>query len=127
MSHAESPQHRPKGLAEKLGSTFAAVIVINGEAFGNMLRDLYPGAELRMLHLDLLDRNTLDEVKPDCVVAPLFSADADVLEVAERLAELSYIGVLLAVSPPIPNPKLIRAEIKAISPDIVFDLITIPS
>lgn len=60
---------------------------------------------------------------PDIVVAPLFGPDFDVLDLAGKLAEVAFAGRLCALTPPLPRPEAVRAEVLSHAPGIAFDLV----
>ena len=87
---------------------------------------VHEGSVLVNVRLEELDLDLLHRVKPDCVLTPLVGIGCDVLDVASRLTKLGYQGLLLAVTDPLPNPHVIKAEIQASIGAIRFDLIEIP-
>ena len=85
-----------------------------------------PGAVMVVAPFEALDAELLSRTHPDCVVTPLFTTAFDVLDVAEKLVELGYAGRFLAVSQPLPNPRLIKSEVRAIGPNLTFDILQLP-
>ena len=69
---------------------------------------------------------TLARFKPDILLCPLFVPAFDARDVAMRLAELGYKGLLRAVTQPLPRPELVIAEVSLVAPDLDFDLFEIP-
>ncbi len=73
--------------------------------------------------VDDLDSALLDRLRPDFVISALIGAGVDAIEIAERLTGLSYGGAYRAiVGQSIPNTGVIRSEIKAVAPDLDFDI-----
>lgn len=72
---------------------------------------------------DAITAALLTREQPDCILAPLVIGTLDILDIAERLTALGYRGLLLAVTPPLPNPRLVTAEVRAACPNLQFDLI----
>ncbi len=62
-------------------------------------------------------------VAPDIVIAPLFGADFDILDLADRLAAAAFAGRLYALTAPLPRPDAVRAEVSGHAPGIAFDLV----
>lgn len=60
---------------------------------------------------------------PDVVFAPLFGPDFDILDLADRLAEVAFAGRLYALTAPLPRPEAVRAEVLSHAPGIAFDLV----
>ncbi|GGL77747.1 hypothetical protein [Wenxinia marina] len=70
-----------------------------------------------------LDTCTLDEWNPDLVVSHLLSAEYDVIEVARRLNELGYAGSYVAIWRRVPNPAVIKAEVRQVAPGLPFEVL----
>ena len=71
-------------------------------------------AEARVLHVAWahLSAAILQRHSPRAVLCPLLGPEFDAVEMAERLAEAQYRGLLLVVPQmPLPDPRLIRQEI----------------
>lgn len=114
--------HAPTG-ADR---TYDHVLVISNAVTTPAQRLLHQGSVVVNARFDALSAALLDEVRPDCVLAPLFGLECDVMEVAARLTRLGYRGLLLGVTAPLPNPRVIKAEIQGANPDLTFDLIEMP-
>ena len=86
-----------------------------------------PQGEVRIQNIafDAITAPFLMREAPDCILAPLVIGPFDILDIAERLVAFGYTGLLLATSPPLPNPNLIRAEMRSIFPSIRFDLLEV--
>jgi len=89
------------------------------------LRNL-SGAMVTIVKFPTIDRALLDRVQPDMVISALISGQFDILDLAAHLLGLGYRGALRAITPPVPNARLIRAEVAAIWPDLDFALIELP-
>ncbi len=61
---------------------------------------------------DHLDAPLLDRMRPDLVLAPLLGDGFDILDVAQALTGLRYAGKLMAISPRLPNPRGVLAELR---------------
>lgn len=64
---------------------------------------------------------------PQVIVAPLFTAGFDLLDFAAGLVRLGYAGSLRALSPPLPNPGLVRRELRAAAPGLDIDFYDSPA
>lgn len=72
-----------------------------------------------------LDADLLRAARPDMVVSALIGDGFDAMDVARRLMQLGYAGPYRALSPPLPRPDLVRAEIRAAAPALDFDLVVV--
>jgi hypothetical protein len=64
----------------------------------------------------------LARVRPDVVLSPLSSDAFDAEDVAQRLTQLGYSGRYRAVTPAVANPAAVGGDIRAVAPDLDFDL-----
>jgi hypothetical protein len=64
-------------------------------------------------------------LRPRAVAVALFSMSHDVLELAEGLARAGYRGRVLALSPPLPNRKLVQRELASQVPGLRLRLVTV--
>lgn len=60
---------------------------------------------------------------PDAVFSALFWRAGDVLEVARVLSVGGYRGRYRVIVPPLPQPDMVRREVRAAHPELDFDLI----
>ncbi len=81
---------------------------------------------LRFIDLDALDKTVIEDLAPDIVFSPLFSAYFDAIDVARVLNKLAYNGPYRAVSIELPDPELVRNEIRRCAPNLDFDLVLLP-
>lgn len=75
---------------------------------------------------DITDINTafLVRIRPDVVLAPLMSSKFDCVDLAAALVRAGFTGRLRALAPfVLPNPNIIRREVKSFFPDLDFDVI----
>ncbi len=66
----------------------------------------------------------LARIAPDLVVFPLFSATLDAIVVLTRLNELGYSGRCLVLTPRLPKPHLIEAELRDYKGAMQVELLT---
>ena len=69
-----------------------------------LLTTITPGA---------LTARLLKDISPDCVVFSLFSLKVDSLALLDDLRKLDYRGHVLAISPPLPKPQMVLAELRS--------------
>lgn len=63
-------------------------------------------------------------LRPRAVAVALFSMSYDVLDLAEGLARIGFAGRVLALSPPLPNRRLVQRELASQVPGLRFRLVT---
>lgn len=66
--------------------------------------------------LPALTADLLALVRPDRVICALFGSTQDACAVIERLQALEYGGQITVISPALPRPKLVEAELRAMGP-----------
>lgn len=71
------------------------------------------------------DAQILVRTQPDVVLSPLFSAQFDAIDLAEKLQDLGYRGRYRALAVGLPKPAIVRREIAAVAPDVDFDIFVI--
>ena len=74
-----------------------------------------------------LSADVLRDLVPEMVLSPLIGDDFDAIEVAVILRRLGYKGSYRAITADLPRSVIICAEVKAVAPDIDFDLIVLPA
>lgn len=101
------------GLSRVLGPPGTRLLVIDAMR-------LLPGATLAdragsvvVSRLPSIDRTFIDRVAPDIVVAPLFGASFDIIDLVTRLTESGYAGRVVALSGWLPDPETVAEEIRA--------------
>lgn len=83
------------------------------------------GAEWAGARYGAIDEALLADLRPGLIVAPLSTAEFDILDLCERLEGLGYAGRLRAVTAALPNPAVVVAEIRGHCLTIDFDLIVL--
>jgi hypothetical protein len=66
----------------------------------------------------------LARIAPDLVVFPLFNASLDAIVVLTRLNALGYCGRCLVLTPRLPKPQLIEAELRGYQGAMQVELLT---
>ena len=61
------------------------------------------------------------------VLSPLFMRGADAVDIAIRLIDSGFAGCYRAISMSMPNPGMVRDEVRAVAPELDFDLISFPA
>ncbi len=91
-----------------------------GNSAGLPLDSAITFVEFRELTAELLDSLT-----PDIVLSPLLCSSFDCLDLAQVLEALGFRGRYRAMSSQVPQPELIRREVKATCPRLDFDLVSV--
>jgi hypothetical protein len=104
-----------------------AVLLVVGDArsWARSGKTLPNIAGFHFAGLEDLTLSFLLELSPDVVLSALMGERYDALDVAKRLSELGYRGRYRAIASALPNPSSIKAEVRAIAPDLDFDLFVI--
>lgn len=68
---------------------------------------------------------TVAAKQPRAVAVALFGMSHDVLDLAEGLARIGYKGRVLALSPPLPNRRLVQRELASQVPGLRLRLVTL--
>lgn len=128
---ADMPNDKSRSTAA--GSTAAGLafsgrrilVVDPSHALPRALRGVQ-GASITIARMPALDAALIARVNPDVILAPLFSPDHDILDLARLLDRLGYKGPLRAYSAPLPNAKLVCAEVRQIWGPRDFDILEVP-
>jgi hypothetical protein len=99
------------------------ILVVGNPNEWTALTRRVPGEELRFLGIEELTVARLDEMQPSLVLCPLVGEGFDAVDVAQRLASAAFRGRFRAVAPSVPNPEVVRAEVRAAGAEIDFDLV----
>lgn len=83
------------------------------------------GASVTIARLAMIDAALLARATPDVVLAPLLSPEHDILDLARLLHKHGYSGALRAYCQPVPNARLIRAEVQQIWAEVDFDILEV--
>ncbi len=83
------------------------------------------GPDLVVLRFHDISAASLALHEPDVILSPLVSDAFDCIDLAHALAEAGFRGRYRAVAAHIPDPALVRREIRACAPGIDFDIILI--
>ena len=79
-----------------------------------LLTETTPGA---------LSAKLLARIDPDCIAFSLFSHSIDSHSLLATLRQLDYGGHVLALSPPLPNPRMVLAELRSYADGLRFRLV----
>jgi len=82
-----------------------------------------PGETIEEGRFDALDAAWLARLSPDQVIVPLISAGQDATTVIERLQDLGYQGAIIVICPPLPNPRMVEHELRALGPGARLTLV----
>jgi len=111
------PQQGPSGDASPASRRI--LYLAGGEA-----APVSPDAMIFSLPFAQLCPEELARIAPDLVVFPLFSATLDAVMILARLSELGYRGRCLILTPRLPKPHLIEAELRSHQGEMQIELLT---
>jgi hypothetical protein len=78
-----------------------------------------------LTQMRMLSETMLKSVCPDAIVAPLITADYDIVDLGILLEELGYVGNLYAMTRPLPRAELVIREVGAVCPRLTVRLLEI--
>ncbi len=84
------------------------------------------GGSCIVARFETLNLQFLAQVMPDTILAPLLGPDFDILDLVDRLNQIGFGGALRALTPPLPDPDAVRAEVRSHAAGLDFDLIVVP-
>ncbi len=67
-----------------------------------------------------------DILTPELVLSPLLARGFDCIDLAQLLSSINFLGRYRAVTDEIPNPDMVRREIRSLCPKLDFDIVMIP-
>lgn len=82
-----------------------------------------PDGQIFTLPFAALNAAELARIAPDQVVFPLFSASLDAIVILTRLHDLGYCGRCIVLTPRLPKPHLIAAELRGYSGAMQVELL----
>ncbi|MGJ8583118.1 MAG: hypothetical protein ACSHXD_03410 [Marinosulfonomonas sp.] len=99
------------------------LVVGNADIWTNATPPL-PG-DLKLIFADFVEVSPtlLGTVQPDVVLSPLLCPAFDCLDLAQRLHKFEYEGRYRVLAPALPNPHVIRSEVKHHCPSLDFNFI----
>ena len=72
-----------------------------------------------------LDERMLAIHQPDVVVSPVVTSGFDCIDVAQALPDIGFRGSYRAVTTGLPNPDIVRREVRALCPGLDFIVVTV--
>ncbi len=75
--------------------------------------------------IDLITGGLLEDISPDLVVSPVLTPSFDCIDVAFRLADQSFSGAYRALTRNLPNPSMVRREVRTLCPALDFDIVRV--
>ncbi|MGJ8622403.1 MAG: hypothetical protein ACSHW1_06455 [Yoonia sp.] len=88
-------------------------------------RDTGSFGHFHFVKIQDLSEDTLAALLPEVILSPLIADGFDVLDLAVHLRRLGFRGRYRAIATNIPNPAMIRAEVRELAPELDFDLLDI--
>ena len=86
------------------------------------------GQDTEIVYSDLagVTAESLSTLRPELILSPVVTPRFDCLDLAYRLCDLEFAGPYRALARDLPDPGLIRQEIRGHCPGLDFDIITVP-
>ena len=73
--------------------------------------------------LSNLDQAEIARLQPDVVACTLISTANDAALIIEKLQTLGYAGQIVVISEPLPDPRLVQRELRALGPGSRLNLL----
>ena len=83
-------------------------------------------AEYVFANFEDLNQELLATVNPHMILSPLIADKFDASDVIAKLNQFRFSGPYRAISGPLPDPGLVRAELQRPAPFLDFDIIVMP-
>lgn len=121
---------RQRGRADETAATGAdkrapRVLAIDGGETLTLLERCRKPPALVLAHGRDLDAPLIARVAPRAVVFALFAEQNDAMAILARLAKAGHKGRIFALSPPLPNPRMVEREVKARYPTLRLRILQI--
>lgn len=99
------------------------MLVIGETPDGYVAKQAGAEAQRTFVAFETLTEERFLAIAPDVVLSPLVTPRFDCLELANCLERFGYSGRYRALSPKLPRPDLVRAEVRGQFPKLDFDLV----
>ncbi|MCA2010759.1 hypothetical protein [Pararhodobacter sp. CCB-MM2] len=76
-----------------------------------------------LTQMRMLGGAMLNNIDPDAIIAPLISAEWDIVDLGILLEELGFSGTLYAMTKPLPRAELVLREVGAVCPRLTVRLL----
>ena len=128
MAKLDQSPFATSGLPERRGTNQASILALG--TLGQWLASCGtpPDIErLTFMGLAELTEESLAILDPDVILSPVISSAFDCVDVAVILEGLEYRGAYRAVTFPLPNPDIVRREVRSQCRGLDFDIVTVRS
>ena len=85
------------------------------------------GAQMAFVEFCDISSELIEDMSPEMVVLPLLARGFDCTDLAKTLHLSGFTGKYRAMARVLPNPSMIRREIRAMCPGLDFDILEMPS
>lgn len=109
---------------EPFSRTQSLVLVVGQADIWTTATTPLPG-DMQLVFSDFVEvsPSLLGTVQPDVVLSPLLCLAFDCLDLAQRLQMFEFQGRYRVLAPALPNPHVIRSEVKTHCPELDFNFI----
>lgn len=87
-------------------------------------RELPAGSQIAFLNFSDVNADLLAIIRPDVIMSPLLCISFDCLDLTQLLKAAGYRGRYRVLAPGLPDPTVIKAEVRSLDPDLDFDVIS---
>ena len=118
------PGHRPDPSEPARGPRSGGTVLVIAQS---AVLGLAGGAGERVVFATYAEvsRDLLARIAPDIVLSSVMTPLFDAIDLAERLHGAGYPGPYRALTPPLPDPALVRREVASCAPGLDFDLLLV--
>lgn len=97
------------------------------EAWRESGNRLPSGAQMAFVEFSEISRELIDMMEPELVFSPLLARGFDCIDLAQALFMSGFKGQYRAMARVLPDPSMVRREIRAMCPGLDFDVQKMPS
>lgn len=84
------------------------------------------GSQLAFVEICDISAELIESLRPEMVVSPLLARGFDCIDLAQALHASGFRGRYRAMARNLPDPEMIRREIRNLCPGLDFDILELP-
>ena len=85
---------------------------------------LPPGGRIILASFSDLSQDLVSRIRPKLVLSPLLARDFDCIDLAQMLHVLGFAGQYRVISENVPDPAIVKTEIKSMCPGLDFGILS---
>ena len=120
-------QSRTAPKEEDVGASQVFILAVGDVALWKVSGNELPNeADIAFIPFEDIDAQLIYTLNPSVVLSPLLSERFDCIDLANVLCEAGFTGRYRVITQPVPNPQMIRGEIRSHCPNLDFELVVVP-